>query len=533
MFSILKKHLKKMNKKAILYTRVSTDEQAIRGYSLNDQYEKLKAYCLIHNIDVIEHYRDDHSAKSFERPAFKKLVEYLKQNKNKVDLLLFIKWDRFSRNATESYEMLKMLKHLDIEAQAIEQPLDLSIPESKLMLALFLASPEVENDRRSMNVSVGMRRAKKEGRWIVKAPKGYDNKRDENNRPIIVPNKIEAEYIKQAFEAISSGEVSQDSIRKKLNKEGFVCSKNNFSRLLRSPVYVGKIKLSATKTEDESIVKAIHEPIIDEELFYTVQDILEGKKAKNNLAKIHRAKPELPLRGFLKCPRCGNKLTGSASKGHGGRYFYYHCTKGCGERVQAPVLNEKFHDLLYEMQPKEEIRNLYESVLKDLLQVNENGRKENATNIDSEISKLQVRIANLQDKLADNQIGIGDYNSAKHRYDSQLRELTDKKKNMVQLSKDVYEQLITSFSFLGKLPYHYSKASLDVKQMIIGSIFPESLQFSENKVRTSQVNKVAELIRSINKPFGRNEKGQFCEKTELSHWVTPEGFKPPTFRTGI
>jgi len=127
--------------------------------------------------------------------------------------LLFIKWDRFSRNATESYEMLKMLKLVEVEAQAIEQPLDLNIPENKLMLALYLASPEVENDRRALNVSVGMRRAAKEGRWVVKAPLGYSNKRDENNRPVIVHSKY-ADCIRQAFEAIETGEYSQESFVK-------------------------------------------------------------------------------------------------------------------------------------------------------------------------------------------------------------------------------------------------------------------------------------------------------------------------------
>jgi site-specific DNA recombinase len=522
-----------MNRKAILYTRVSTDEQAIKGYSLNDQYEKLKVYCMIHGIDAIEHFRDDHSAKSFDRPAFKKLIEFLKQKKYAADLLLFIKWDRFSRNAAESYEMLKTLRQFNVEAQAIEQPLDLSIPESKLMLALYLASPEVENDRRSLNVSMGMRRAKKEGRWIVKAPKGYDNKRDENNRPIIVPNKKEAAYIREAFEAIASGEVSQDAIRKKLNKEGFVCSKNNFSRLLRSSVYIGKIKLSATKTEDESIVKAIHEPIIEEELFNNVQDILEGRKAKNNLAKIHRSKPELPLRGFLKCPRCGNKLTGSASKGHGGTYYYYHCVKGCKERFRATIANNKFVELLEEIKPEPNVINLYDAVLREILTENENGRKENVKTIDTDIQKIQERVMSLQDKLADNHISITDYNSAKQRYDAQLRELAQKKSSHVQVSKDIYEQLIFSFSFLKDLPLKFMDAKLDVQQRIIGSIFPGKLIFSENKVRTTQVNEVVKLFASIGKPFGRNEKGQFCMTSELSHRVTPEGFKPPTFRTGI
>ena len=58
------------------------------------------------------------------------------------------------------------------------------------MLAFYLAAPEVENDRRALNVIVGMRRAKKEGRWMATAPRGYDNRTDEFGRKYIAPNKV-------------------------------------------------------------------------------------------------------------------------------------------------------------------------------------------------------------------------------------------------------------------------------------------------------------------------------------------------------
>jgi len=53
--------------------------------------------------------------------------------------VLFLKWDRFSRNAGDAYFMINVLRKLGVEPQAIEQPLDLSIPENKMMLAFYLA----------------------------------------------------------------------------------------------------------------------------------------------------------------------------------------------------------------------------------------------------------------------------------------------------------------------------------------------------------------------------------------------------------
>jgi site-specific DNA recombinase len=128
---------------------------------------------------------EDYSAKTFLRPEWKKLMVYLRRNKGSSDLLLFIKWDRFSRNTSDAYQMIATLKKLGVEPQAIEQPLDLNVPENKMLLAVYLASPEIENDRRGQSTKAGIRRAKKDGRWMGKAPKGYANKvRDDGTRYI-------------------------------------------------------------------------------------------------------------------------------------------------------------------------------------------------------------------------------------------------------------------------------------------------------------------------------------------------------------
>ena len=88
--------------------------------------------------------------------------------------------------------MINILRKLGAEPQAIEQPLDLSIPENKMMLAFYLAAPEVENDRRALNVFYGMRRAKKEGRYMGLAPVGYVNKTEENGKKYIAPKEPDA-----------------------------------------------------------------------------------------------------------------------------------------------------------------------------------------------------------------------------------------------------------------------------------------------------------------------------------------------------
>ena len=123
-----------MSKIADLYIHVSTDEQAEKGFSQRNQEEMLRKYCSINQIQIRNVIYEDHSAKTFNRPQWKKFLADAKKYKNKINLVLFMKWDRFSRNAGDAYQMINVLRKLGVEPQAIEQPLDLSVPENKMML---------------------------------------------------------------------------------------------------------------------------------------------------------------------------------------------------------------------------------------------------------------------------------------------------------------------------------------------------------------------------------------------------------------
>ncbi|MDH6254182.1 DNA invertase Pin-like site-specific DNA recombinase [Chryseobacterium sp. H1D6B] len=113
-------------KTAYLYVRVSMDEQKRKGYSLPEQDDRLLKYCRYNNIEVKGIYREDFSAKNFNRPEWKKLFLTIKHKSPKEEVnILFIKWDRFSRNVEYAYEMIGMLRKYGTTAMAIDQPVDL------------------------------------------------------------------------------------------------------------------------------------------------------------------------------------------------------------------------------------------------------------------------------------------------------------------------------------------------------------------------------------------------------------------------
>ncbi len=515
-----------MKKKAILYCRVSTDEQADRGYSLRDQEERLKFYCENNQIDIICIYREDHSAKNFIRPEFKELYEFIRNSKTKADQLLFVKWDRFSRNAPEAYDMLRKLSKHGVTAKAIEQPIDLSIPENKFMLAIYLTAPEVENDRRSLNVMQGMRRAKLEGRWPCTAPMGYSNERDETNRPIIVPNE-KASFIKKAFQELDRNLHTIEEIRRRLQKDGFKCSKSNFHKIIRNPIYIGKIRIEAMGELPAQIVEGHQTPIISQELFIRVQDLLEGRRKKNAQPIRHTVHELLPLRGILQCPKCGKKLTGSGSKGNGGRFFYYHCSKGCKVRFRAEKANMEVSKLIGKIRVEEGIKDIYKDIVNDFFITNGQSKESLQKSILKKIELMKVRIRNLENKYADNEITGEDFNIMKGRFLNELKELESQKKEMNIFSKDISLQVEYCIKTLSDIGKFYSNADVATKREILGSIFPESIVYSDKKVRTIRMNEVVKLLCPSIGAYEIKKRGRKSGKLLSSSGVTSGGLEPP------
>ena len=121
-----------MKKTAILMSRVSNDEKT-NEYYLDIQSEAIRKYCAEKYIKILQEYREENSAKNLNRPEFKKLLQFANKNKGKINYLIFTTWDRFSRNISEAKVMIEKLANNGIELVAVQQPIDLSIPQNKLV----------------------------------------------------------------------------------------------------------------------------------------------------------------------------------------------------------------------------------------------------------------------------------------------------------------------------------------------------------------------------------------------------------------
>lgn len=512
---------------AIIYTRVSTDDQAEKGFSLRDQKDKLEKYCSSKGLEIVKHFEDDgYSAKTFNRPQFNSLLEYIKKNKGLVKKLLVIKWDRFSRNTEASFTMIRQLVKLGVEVEAIEQKLDNNVPENLIMKALYLAIPEVENLRRSLNTTTGMRRARREGRYVSTAPYGFKNVRDTQNRPIIAHSPM-APVISKAFELLASGTWQIELLRKKLYGEGLKISKSNFYTLLRNPIYCGKIRLKAFQDEEEEIVQGNHEPIISEELFYDVQNVLDGKKkSKHKYSLINAA---YPMRGHLICPRCGKTLTGSSALGNGGKYYYYHCTKGCKERYKSDVAHNAFEIWLNDISIKPEIASLYLAIMEDVFKTNEGDREADIKKLNLEVDKNLEMMDKAAKKLVNDELDKYGYNRLKESLSKENSVLRSRIADLKATESGFQEYYRYGLSLLSNMGHYYRAANIENRQKMLGLIFPEKLVFDNNTFQTMKPSEVLDLLCNGGNGFSDCKKEKSSGKAAQSCVVIPSGFKPETF----
>lgn len=503
-------------KRAAIMARVSSDEQAT-GYSLDSQMEQLKKYCEQRNIEVVYEFFEDASAKTFNRPAFEKFLKMAKSNKGFVDYFLFISWDRFSRNTTDAYMMIRTLKGMGIETQATTQPIDFSIPESKFLLAYYLTFPEVDNDRRSIKIKDGIRMAWKSGRWVSGAPKGYLNSRDALNKPLLIANPKLVPAITTMFELAATG-MSQYRIREEIKDLGLVYSRNGIAIALRNPIYMGKLILPPGEDgTGASIVDGVHEGIISEELFYQVQDRLNRKANRRIAPKNKKLRAEFPLRGILNCNKCDGLMTGSASTSKTGvKHFYYHCNNCGKERYPIAVINNELDSILELIKFKKNPTELFQIVLKKYLSDNGKSSQSEIEKAKKELEVVKKRLENLQMLFIDGKIETQEYNKLRAKFISETENLKSGIESNRDKSKGTIEEIRDAIDLFKDLPKALKSMEISDKHEILSSIFTEKLKFDGKNCRTPKSNKVLDLLLTIDKGSGENKKRDKLKKIGLS-----------------
>lgn len=318
-------------RRAALYIRVSTLEQAQEGYSVGEQRERLIAYCKAQDWLIADIYVDGgYTGSNLNRPGIQKLMS----ETEKFDVVLVYKLDRLSRSQRDTlYLIEEIFRPNKVDFVSMQESFDTSSPFGKAMIGLLAVFAQLEREQIKERTWMGRVARAKTGlhHGGGNIPIGYDY---EDGKLIV--NPYEAEQVRKIYEWYLSG-ASLKAITDKLQDAGYTnkySSYNSWSsvrNILENETYIGRLHFG------DVVVDHAHEAIITEEQFNAAQ-ILRGKRREQFGS--HAFQSKHVLTGLLFCGHCGGRYYLRNT----GKYSYYACysrTKQMKNMIKDPNCQNK------------------------------------------------------------------------------------------------------------------------------------------------------------------------------------------------
>ena len=262
--------------RAAVYVRVSTEEQAAEGYSIDAQKMILEDYCVAEGWDVVAVYEDDgYSGRNTKRPAYRRMMAEI----DTWDVIVVIKMDRIHRNSRNFMNMMEELNSKGKMFVSSSEALDTTNALGRFVVDMIQRIAQLESEQIGERTYVGMR----EKAETLEDSESYT--RTMGFTPPfgsrITDGALEADpdevpIVSEMFDSYLSG-MSMDEIRYDLNRSGNLTRKGNpwnkynLRNVLHNPVYAGYMRW------EELLIKHEAETIITPEKFNQVQEIMASK----------------------------------------------------------------------------------------------------------------------------------------------------------------------------------------------------------------------------------------------------------------
>ncbi|TKD67686.1 recombinase family protein [Pseudalkalibacillus hwajinpoensis] len=397
---------------AVMYARVSTEEQATEGYSIKAQKDLLNTFAEKHNLTIISEYIDEgKSGKSINgRPQMIQLLEDAKQKK--FEAVIVYKLDRLARKTRDSLEIVETLGIHGVQLISLSENIDTTTPHGKMFYTVLSSLAEMEREQIVGRVKMGMTQRAKEGKWNGGQCFGYDAKEKK-----LMVNEDEAKIVKEIFAYADQG-FGYKKIVGILNRKGYNTKRGNvfsigtLKGILDNPVYIGKVRFNqyenwaekrrSGKNNAAIIVDGEHDPIIPQDLWERVQQ----KRSVRSYKPVQSDHPYI-LTKLIRCPQCGAGMVAGKSKGPNKTYRYYKCgtfhNKGASE-CSANSINAD----VAERQVLQEFKRIVteSQTLQRLVQKMNKEREhakapllEEKKRLEASINKSEKYIANITDSL--------------------------------------------------------------------------------------------------------------------------------------
>ena len=289
-----------------LYSRVSTEDQAKYGISIEAQTAALRSWAETNGHDVIGEYIDEGVSARIspsKRPELKRLINDIPEKK--TELIAFCKLDRWTRNVKGYYQVQDILDRFGVAWTAIHEDYETITASGRMKVNIMLSVAENEADRTGERIKAVYEHKIALGQPINGSlPLGLkiDGKR-------VVPDEY-APAVVAAFQTYADTG-SRNAVQKTLDEYGKHLSMQSIAKLLRNTLYIGEYRDNPNYCE----------PILDSALFWRVQrDMASRYSRRAPTGRIYL------FSGLIVCGECGRHMAGihpPASKCN-----YYHCVGG-------------------------------------------------------------------------------------------------------------------------------------------------------------------------------------------------------------
>lgn len=297
-----------------LYIRVSTEEQAIRGYSLEAQEADLRAYAERHGYKIAGTYIDagkSASKKPLKREELQRLLKDVESGH--IDMILFIKLDRWSRNMSDYCDMDRILRKYGVDWKTTQEEYDTTTPNGRFAIHIMVAKAENEAAVTAERVKFVLKNKRNNKEACFGGPHkplGYMKERDENGKMRLVIDPDEYDMIAEFWAACKKhNSVHRAGIQ--IN-ENYGLSKHykQWLTLFNNEFYRGT-----------------HRGVADFCPAYISQEEWEMIK-KNPIRKTQENRVYL-FTGLINCPVCGNALRSNykRNKNSDKEWYSYRCQK--------------------------------------------------------------------------------------------------------------------------------------------------------------------------------------------------------------
>lgn len=332
---------KKQTIRGVIYARFSTEMQ--RDESIDAQVRAVQEYANRNDIVIVDQYVDRaKSATTDNRPAFQQMIA--DAAKNKFEVVLVHKLDRFSRNRNDSIAYRMQLKRHGISLISALEYIDEDSPESIILESVLEAMAEYYSRNLAREVEKGKRENALKGKHVGGVPPlGYDLERTTMK---LLLNPKETECVKLIFKMYLEGK-GYSKIIDELNlfgyttKSGMKFGANSLQSIIRNPKYSGvyTYNRSASKDvdgkrngsrykDDDEIIKIDGgvPAIVSKEDFEIAQEMLKTRKLKIGS---YKAKEVYLLSGRIDCGECGSTYTGNSrrSRPYHPLFVSYRCCR--------------------------------------------------------------------------------------------------------------------------------------------------------------------------------------------------------------